>query len=502
MTNVEKKEDRNVGLSATFRQGSIYATGIILRRVVSLIMLPIYTRFLTPANYGVLELLAAVVDFAGLLVGLRVTQTVVRFYVSEDNMERRRELISTIFILLLIAGTIAISGIALAATPISSFLFGTTEYSTEVALFGVTLLTAAVTNAGLSLLRAQMRPWAFLALSALQLLVQVILNIVFVVVLEWAVYGVVISAVIAGTIIACIVAIYMLRFAGLRFRFAIAKRLYAFVWPLMLASVAGFIGFYSDRYLLRVLSDLTTVGLYAVAARLVFTTKDLIVAPWHSAWSVQRFEVAKREDAHVIFRRAFKVYSLILVLFAVAVSLLALNVIKILAPEPFWEAADIAPILAIAAVTRGLILFCNFGALYGERTHIVNTATWSGLIVRIAAFLLMIPTFGMFGAAIGVVAGDVVVSMWIYFRSKKQYDMELDWKPFWIASLMAIVVVVAAYFGWREASWALTANIGALVLYTILLYIMPFWSAQERSDIRQFCTSTAHKLRNVTSRKR
>ena len=51
---------------------SVYMFGEILRRSVSLIMLPIYTRYLTPADYGVIELLTMLIDIATIVFGARI----------------------------------------------------------------------------------------------------------------------------------------------------------------------------------------------------------------------------------------------------------------------------------------------------------------------------------------------------------------------------------------------------------------------------------------------
>ena len=63
--------------------GTVYFIGNILRYAISFVMLPIYTRFLTPADYGILELLSMVIDFSGIIFGLRVGQAIFRFYLEE-----------------------------------------------------------------------------------------------------------------------------------------------------------------------------------------------------------------------------------------------------------------------------------------------------------------------------------------------------------------------------------------------------------------------------------
>jgi len=68
--------------------GKIYLLGNILQRCVSFIMLPIYTRFLTPADYGTIELLSMILDFVGIILGLRIGQSIFRYYA---DYEKKKE---------------------------------------------------------------------------------------------------------------------------------------------------------------------------------------------------------------------------------------------------------------------------------------------------------------------------------------------------------------------------------------------------------------------------
>ena len=69
---------------------SIYMLGDILRRSVSLIMLPIYTRYLTPENYGVVELLSMLIDFASIIFGAQVGQAIFRYYCTAKSDEEKK----------------------------------------------------------------------------------------------------------------------------------------------------------------------------------------------------------------------------------------------------------------------------------------------------------------------------------------------------------------------------------------------------------------------------
>ena len=86
MNNVSKK---------MISHGGIYLLGNILSKAVSFIMLPIYTRCLTPADYGILELLSLVIDFVAVILGMRISQAIFRFYSEYDDQEQKNSVVAT-----------------------------------------------------------------------------------------------------------------------------------------------------------------------------------------------------------------------------------------------------------------------------------------------------------------------------------------------------------------------------------------------------------------------
>ena len=83
-------EEKSGHLKSTAKHSAIYAIGALISRLTALVMLPIYTRYLTPADYGVIELLTMAIEITGILVGLRITQALFRFYILAKD---RREIV-------------------------------------------------------------------------------------------------------------------------------------------------------------------------------------------------------------------------------------------------------------------------------------------------------------------------------------------------------------------------------------------------------------------------
>ena len=72
----------------------VYTAGIIIGKVASFVLLPVYTRYLTPADYGVLELLGTI-DVIGMITSIGIVTGVFKFYSEDNNQSGKNAVIST-----------------------------------------------------------------------------------------------------------------------------------------------------------------------------------------------------------------------------------------------------------------------------------------------------------------------------------------------------------------------------------------------------------------------
>lgn len=69
-------------LQILFKNSAVYAVGIILSRLVSFLMIPVYTRVLTPADYRVIETIVRLVDILSILLALGMSEALLRYYIT------------------------------------------------------------------------------------------------------------------------------------------------------------------------------------------------------------------------------------------------------------------------------------------------------------------------------------------------------------------------------------------------------------------------------------
>jgi len=483
-------------LQKTLKHSAIYGIGELLRQLTGFVMLPIYTRYLTPSDYGVVELLTMTIAFVSIFIGLRISQAMFRFYILAEAEKDKQHTVSTVMVTIMVSGSLGSLVVYLAAAPVSMLLFGSTDYLYEVQLFSVVILFGAVIDVCLSYLRARQMPVLFVSIGVVTLVLQVSLNVLFVVFMDLHVKGVVYSVLISNSLIATGLAVYVLSQVGLSYSRSIASRIIKFIAPLMLASVAVFYVGSGDRFFLRFYGGLVEVGLYALAWRvssIVMTTFET----FQESWFADQFEVVKRKDASEIYNQIFHLLSAIMLLAGAGVALFANDFFHIMTAPAFYAASNSVPIIVTAILFQVLTMFCSFGILYKENTRHIAEANWIKAIIATVGYVLLIPRLGAMGAASAILLAYIVEFVWTYYKSKASYDMGLDWKPVNTMAFMAVVCVLGGLF---LPEGDIDFFLVRVVMYCVLLYAffkIPRWTREER----KFMTDCAGRIPGLSKLK-
>lgn len=465
---------------------AIYTVGTVLRNIATFLMLPIYTRYLTPSDYGVIELLSMVIDLFAIVFGLRIGDAVFRHHALYDGRKDKNQVISTAIALvgaLTLAGYVLISSLA---GPISAMVFKDGGHADQIALFATTLPLVAVTEIAFLYLRAERRPWTFVLFSSMRLALQLGLNIYFVVVREWHVDGVIYGAVISNILVAGLILAFTLRKTGFSVSLRKASELARFSWPLIVAALAVFYLTFGDRYLLQIHTDTAEVGIYSLGYRFGLL---LLVFPWGpfaSVWDAQRYVIAKRPGASGEFNLLFTLVSAALISCALCVGVFVEDVLRFMSDESFWRASDVAHIIIVAYVFQAWTHFTNLGILMSGKTINIAIGTAIGCVAMTLVALPMIPRFAATGAAIAVLSGFVLRFLWIYYTAKRYYDMNLRWTKVLKIAALALVIYGVSLASPDEFGVSVLVHAVELIAFFVLVLVLPILGPDERDRILGF----------------
>jgi O-antigen/teichoic acid export membrane protein len=468
------------GLKKTLSHAGVYGLGTAMQNIVSIVMLPVYTHYLTPADYGVLELTQMILDLAGIVFGGRLAVGLYRYYFDEQTEEGQHRVMSTALmgnVAVNLVGTIVL---ALAARPASHALFDNDDHVTLIALFAFSLTTNAMSAIPMLYIRALQRPWLFISMSLLKLLLQVGLNILFVVVMEEGVMGVVASTLITGAVVGGSLSVWTLMRTGVRFSFPFLRKLSAFSFPVMLASIGAYFTTFGDRYFIQKFHGLEEVGIYALAYRFGFVLAKAIGGSLYRVWSTQQFLVYRQTGATEMFQRVFLLFSLLLLAGGAAMAIFAEEMLKLLTGEPFWRAYEFVPAIALAYVLKPLTQVCGFGIQMSEKTRDFLYASIVSVIVMGIGYIALIPPYGGMGAAIATLIGMSAELAYVNYRSNKTFDMKLPWGKFMGAVALATLAWALSLLAPGHIIESLLVKSAIFLVFLLAVFFSPIVGPKER----------------------
>lgn len=482
----QSQEDTPFSFSGIGKHSLVYGVGIFANKAVALIMLPIYTRYLTPSDYGTLQLLTLLLEVAAIVAGARIAQGVYHFYHKSDSPASQSSVLTTTTTLLIATfGATAVATMALAG-PIASFVFdgnGTHAYFVRLAV--TTMALESLLIVPMAFLQIAKRSRIFVTVNLTKLAIQVTLNLVLIIGLGQGVAGVLISGLVANAVIGSFLTWMLLREHGWRPRVSIARDLVAYGYPLMITQVATMVLMMGDRFFLNRAVGASAVGLYGLAHQFAMLVVLFGYIPFEQVWNPTRFEIAARDDRDTIYQRAFTYLNILLISAAVGVSLFSHDVIVIMSAEDFHTASQFIPGLVIVFLFHAWTSFHNFGLLIAERTGWYAAANWIAAAMAVGGFLLLIPSFGAWGAVLTAGTAFGVRFVIVYRLSQAVWPVAYSWRPSLLMSVWgAAIVLLSRPLGVETLLTSIAIHLLLFLAFIVGLWLLPIVPEEDRAVLK------------------
>lgn len=428
------------------RDTLIYGLGQILGRLASVIMLPIYTRLLSPSDYGLLELLNMTVDVVAILVSAGTTAGVMRLYHKLETTEERHRLLASAHWLQLglnLAGTLLL---CLCAPLVHRHLLGGAQDVSVVYIAALNFTLTGLLAVPMLLMQLQGRAGLVIAASTTRLVLQLSLNILFLVGLHLGPKGILLSNMVATAVVALGVGLWMLRQTGLQGSRSAARELRRFGVPYQFTTAGTFVLTFGDRYFLERTAGLADVGIYALSYNFGFLLAGLTYIPFITAWTPQRHALAAapRQERDTAYNRGLLLMSLLTIAGAMGIALFVRPVLQVMSGAGFHAAAVAVPLILVAMVLQAWTDVVRFNIDVSERTLLVTQGTWLSVIVVLLLYATLIPLFGAVGAALATALAFLARLLLFQRFADQVWPVAYDWMPS-VRLLAGFGVVTACY---------------------------------------------------------
>ncbi len=463
-------------LKELLKHSSIYMLGQILTRMASVLLLPLYTHQLLPADYGVLAILDLITAILSTFIASGMVSAVTRYHFDQED-ERHHDRVWWTG-MCMVAGLCTV--ICIPAW-MSGHVMANVTLGSDVAN-GRWMYTLAITTLWFSVIgqiaEAYLRvlKWSgtFVAISMGRLLLNVVLNVWLLVGLKRGVEGV-----LTGNLVATIIhtAVLMVVFLKTRGRFAIdpelGKRMLRFAAPLVVTAIASMLMHEADRYFLRIWQSMEQVGIYSLAHKIGFAVITLCLLPFSSIWHVAIYDFERLPNSQQLFQQMFSWFSAGLGILLLGAALCIHPVLPLLTPDSYGDSADLISVILLGLFMHGMVLMFEVPALLSKRTRLMVPGSVVGLVVNVVANMLLIPVLGAWGAAWAGVLTYAAFSMTVLFSCRTVMKIAYPWTRFLITvTLLCGTYLVLRYLCFPLMSpWPqLALSVVSCVVLTGILY--------------------------------
>ena len=460
------------------RHSGIYAIGLLLQRFASLILLPVYTRYLAPEHYGAIALLDSLVAVLDIMVSRGVVLAMGRMHATAVD-QRDQDAVWWTGLGLLTALASIFTGAALfARTTLADALLGP---GLGNATGAVTLVLGTLWfNSIGSLLETHLRirKWSTLvvSLALVRLAVNATFNVFLLIHLELGMFALLIGNLVTAAVMTAALSVLFVRHRGaFLIKWDTAKAILAYGSPLVLTTLLAFVMHQADRLLLRLFVPVSAIGIYSVAYQFGQGMNTLVLAPFSAIWGISKFEVAASHEAPGAFRRISDVFGTALLAVLFTASLLALPLLKLLTGPAYHEAASLVPLICLGYFFFSFSTFLTLPAELDGETFRMIPAALMAAVTNVLGNLVLIPRLGLTGAATATALtfGVLAAANFVFCRGKL-----LSLPLSRVALKLALVVGVVVIFGQSEGAldldfWVRTGLSWIAVIAVLVASVAP-----------------------------
>lgn len=460
------------------KHSAIYGLGGLVSRILAVLLLPLYTHYLSRSDYGQIETLVALTTALAIVLRFGISSAFFRFYFDADEPAQRRLVLRTSFWFTMTTATAGLVAGVLLAAPISHALFGTGSATGIVRAAFVGLWAQMNYEQLTALFRVEERSVAFVLASLVNIFVTVGATVLLVVVFDKGALGVVVGNFVGTLAVYLALLGYRREQLGLQMSRGLLRDMNRFGMPLVPSALLLWVTNFSDRIFLVKLAGPDEVGLYSVGVRIA-SAMVLLLTAFRTAWPAFAYSIRDDDEARRTYRWVLTYLVVLTTWVATALALLSPWLVGWLAAPKFAQSSRVVGPLAFAAVAFAGYIVLSIGIGRARRTQFNWVITGAAAAVNVALNLALIPPYGMMGAAVATVAAYTVMFAGMAWWAQRVYPVPYQWRRVLTAALAGVALAAAGKIG----GGGLPVALALALAYPLVLVPLGFYVPAERRAI-------------------
>ena len=383
---------------------AIYFSLSLGQKGVGFLLLPVYTAFLSPADYGIVDAVGAVTGLLQLLYPLGGDAALARSYFPNDSSSGsdHRRVCGTVLLFVIMAGSVVTLGLSLTARwSLAPFMGGIPCWPC-VFLGLIAALAGPVRMLYSTSLQVRERATEYMWIEGGFMLLRIMVMLVLVVGFGFAATGVLLSGAVAESIFALISLWRFRQDVWWGIDRPILRRTLGYSLPIVPHMLAGWSTTYLASLVLNILQGSAQTGLYGRASMLA-SVESFLVAGFAQAFQPRIYAALSDNNPSALGGLSRRTYAAVagFAIGAVGLTLFSPEVLRLMTRPSYWQASEVIPLLVLAGFFQGVYSLYSLLLYYHRNgTRYLPLASGAGGIVSVTLMFTLIPRFSIMGAAV------------------------------------------------------------------------------------------------------
>jgi len=469
-----------------FRLSAIYGLGTLSTKLAGFVLIPLYTRSFSVAQFGVLGLLevSAVVIIS--FFGFSLYSGFFRWYWDKSAEDKKESLFFTVTVFQIGVVIVAYFAMLPFLKGFSQLILDTTDYAYLLRLMLISALMQTVLLMPNTLLRLQEKPWLFTLANLLQLVFSLSVTIYFIVFRHSGIEGIYYGQIAGSLAFAAVLIRYSIRNMVFRFETAMLRDILVYCLPLFFSGVALVFLNVTDRYSLKVLGNMADVGLYSYGYKLANTLNVFLITSVNFAIQPMIYRMMNDPDNKKFYARLLTYYTYGTMLVALAMMVFGMEITKLFARRvEYFDAWYIFPFIIYSIVFGMMKDVVTTGLSISKKTKVIAFTVIVTAVLNLVLNIVLIRLWGNQGAALSKMLSMLVFFALTLYYAQRNYPISYEMKRIAIMLIIAAGLYgISVFFNSCDLIPRLVAKLIVIMSYPFVLFLFRFYNAVELSVLR------------------
>lgn len=427
-----------------FSDTVIYTIGSVFNRLLPFLLLPVYTLYFAPAEYGVFSLVYSFWFFVSVFYLYGMETAFQKCFLETGNMEAKKVIYSSTILLIFLTSVLFSGIIYFLSDFISLRITGNISNSYLIKLLAFILVADSLYRFPMILINSIQRSKLYSALNSVAVILNVAVNLILIIKYKMGIEAIFYSYLVSYSFL------FVLSFSNTFSYFKLSINKNTAVNLLKNAHLFLYYGIFLisidliDRFILEYFKGSAEVGIYSASYR-IGIVMNLVITGFKVAWTPFFMNLKGEEGNREIFSKVFTYFWYGGLVVFLLFSLLADDLVKVniagytLLNEKYWGGLVIIPYILLAYLFSGLYLNLNVASFFQNKIKYLIISSAAGCISNIVLNIILIPIYSIIGAAIATMLSYFIMFVVLYYFSQKIYRINYDWGSIFKAILLTII---------------------------------------------------------------